>query len=559
MGISMKLSLKTASPQALLYCFIVFYFLLNIFQAGFTGLTSDEGYYWYLSTHLEWGYYDHPPLLALLINLGRHIFSGELGVRFFNVLLMSLSLLFLVKVIDQKEKPKYFLYVMLISLPLLNYITFIVFPDTPLVAISIVYLYFYKKFLENHSMTSSLFMGLTLSAMLYSKYHAVLVPLFIILSNPKLLLDKKFYFSLGIALTLFMPHLYWQYSHNFVSFKYHLIGRSNGFAVNNLTDYLSVQMLVLGPSLIFVPFIYKTKNLFERALKFIILGTLAFFLFATLKGYVHFHWTSIALFPLIILGYTYYSDRKKKLFFILTIPMLLFVVFLRTYLVVKILPINTFNKVDYFHGRQKWAQDIKRVAGTRPVVFENALREAPLYSFYSGMQGIALYPGEDKKSQYEIWGVEDQLQGKDVIVSRDGERKGNVKIATRMGKDFYYMPLEGFASYQNIQISMDKSALQSKNTIRLEIINHRDCPLLFNNNGFGQKIKLICKVFTGGGAQDTTLIIRELSEHDSIAPHVSKIVEGEIPSMYMNRHYSLVFGFDDGVFSRSSNSIKYAL
>src|SRR5271157_3992211 len=112
--IKMKFALKSIPPQTLLYCFVAFYFFLNIFQAGFTGLTSDEGYYWYLSTHLDWGYYDHPPLLALLINLGRRLFSGELGVRFFNVLIMSAGLIFLAEVIGEKEKQKYFLYFMII-------------------------------------------------------------------------------------------------------------------------------------------------------------------------------------------------------------------------------------------------------------------------------------------------------------------------------------------------------------------------------------------------------------------------------------------------------------
>ena len=557
----MKFALKSIPPQTLLYCFVAFYFFLNIFQAGFTGLTSDEGYYWYLSTHLDWGYYDHPPLLALLINLGRRLFSGELGVRFFSVLIMSAGLIFLAEVIGEKEKQKSSLYFMIISMPLLNYITFIAFPDSPLVALSIIYLYFYKKFLEKHSTKASFFMGLALSAMLYSKYHAVLIPLFIIMSNPKLLLDKKYYCSLGIALALFMPHLYWQYKHDFVSFKYHLIGRSHGFALNNLTDFLSVQVLVLCPALIFVPFVYKTKNPFERSLKFVVLGTLTFFLCATLKGYVHFHWTSIVIFPLIILGYAYYSNQRKKMFFILTIPMLLFVVFFRTYLVVKILPMNTFNRVDYFHGRSLWADDIKKIAGTRPVVFENALREAPLYSFYSGMPSVALYPGGDKKSQYEIWGVEDKLQGKDVVVSRDIEFKGSSKISTRMGKEFNYIPLWNFRSYQNIKISLKTAALPLKPTdhFQLEIINHRDCPLTFNNNSLGQKIKLIGYVSSGNGAKDTFFIIREFSSRDTVALHATLRIEGEIPLRFRDRQARYSFGFDDGIFSPSVNSIKYAL
>ena len=81
------------------YHFILIWTLLNIFQSWTTELTSDEAYYWFYASNLEWGYYDHPPLLALLVKMGTFLLNGEIGVRLFNVLLMSAGLLFLFKII----------------------------------------------------------------------------------------------------------------------------------------------------------------------------------------------------------------------------------------------------------------------------------------------------------------------------------------------------------------------------------------------------------------------------------------------------------------------------
>ncbi len=548
------------TPKQIGFGFIAFYFLLNIFQATFTQLTSDEGYYWYLSTHLDWGYYDHPPMLGVLIYIGRHLFSGELGVRFVNVALMSVALVFLFRLLEKSGKLQSHLYLIILSLPLFNYISIVVFPDTPLVAFSMIYLYFYKKFIEKKDFVSALIMGIALSAMLYSKYHAVLMVFFVVLSNPALLRNKKFLVSLFITALLFLPHLYWQYAHDFVTVRYQLFGRSNAFDINFVTEYPSVQFLVLAPALVFVPFVYKTKDLFERALKFIVIGTIVFFGAATLKGYVQFHWTSIVLFPIIILGYTYFTTKKKKLFVWLSIPLLLFVFFLRAYLALKILPVNTFNHVDYFHGRDVWAHDIKTIAGDNPVVFEHQLREAPLYGFYAEEPSIAIYGNDDKKTQYQIWNVEDQFQGKDVVIIKDGGNKKCIKLATGMGKDVYYISCPHFSSYQNIRVNL-KSApmpIDSGYRVTVEIVNHRNKALLFEKNKFGDGPALVCNCSSVALKKDTTFAIRLMTPQDSVAPFSSRTIEAIIPFKGWVGNKSIAFGFDDFILQSSINSKKYS-
>jgi 4-amino-4-deoxy-L-arabinose transferase-like glycosyltransferase len=63
---------------------------VNLIQATFTGLLHDEAYYWVWSKHLDWGYFDHPPMIALLIKAGTIIGDTELGVRLIFVILSPL-------------------------------------------------------------------------------------------------------------------------------------------------------------------------------------------------------------------------------------------------------------------------------------------------------------------------------------------------------------------------------------------------------------------------------------------------------------------------------------
>src|SRR3981189_3594988 len=55
---------------------------LRLVAAAGPPLTFDEAYYWMWSKHLAFGYYDHPPMVALVIRAGTLIAGDtELGVR----------------------------------------------------------------------------------------------------------------------------------------------------------------------------------------------------------------------------------------------------------------------------------------------------------------------------------------------------------------------------------------------------------------------------------------------------------------------------------------------
>ena len=65
----------------------------------FSELANDEAYYHMFAENLAWGYFDHPPMTALLVWLGEHLFGGELGVRFFFTVLQPLYLYILWRII----------------------------------------------------------------------------------------------------------------------------------------------------------------------------------------------------------------------------------------------------------------------------------------------------------------------------------------------------------------------------------------------------------------------------------------------------------------------------
>jgi len=55
--------------------------LLALLQSASTELIADEAYYWVYSRFPAWGYFDHPPMIALMIKWGYALFQNEVGVR----------------------------------------------------------------------------------------------------------------------------------------------------------------------------------------------------------------------------------------------------------------------------------------------------------------------------------------------------------------------------------------------------------------------------------------------------------------------------------------------
>src|SRR6266513_1266299 len=180
---------------------------LGLIQSGLTELQDDEAYYWVYSKYLAWGYFDHPPMIAVLIKMGYAIFPNELGVRLFPLLLNVLSLAIIEKLISKKN-PLLF-YTIVLSIAVLQLTGFIAVPDIPLIFFTALFFWCYKKFVDKLSLSNTLLLGVSIALLFYSKYHAVLIVFFTLLSNIKLFTKYQTWLAGIIALLLFALHLWW--------------------------------------------------------------------------------------------------------------------------------------------------------------------------------------------------------------------------------------------------------------------------------------------------------------------------------------------------------------
>jgi 4-amino-4-deoxy-L-arabinose transferase-like glycosyltransferase len=399
---------------------ILFYgiwLLLGLIQSGLTELQDDEAYYWVYSQYLDWGYFDHPPMIGLLVKMGYAIFPNELGVRLFPLLLNIFSLVLIEKLIDKKN-PLLF-YSIALSIAVIQVTGFLAVPDIPLIFFTALFFWCYKRFVADYSLANTFLLGLSVAFLFYSKYHAVLLVLFVLLSNFKLFTKYQVYLAGIFALLLFAPHLWWQYQHDWVSFRYHLFESNvNAYKPSFTFDYIIGQLLLPGPiaGFILLPaaFLYQPKNEVEKALRYSMIGFYLFFLVSSFRGKVEGNWTSPALVSLIVLSHQFLNDKikwQKILVKLLPITLLL-VLFARVVMIADILPVKEI-KLRY-HAWKSWPGEMKQKTMNLPVVFSNSYQRASKYWFYSGQPTYSLNLYKERKNNFNYWPLEDSLLGKPV-------------------------------------------------------------------------------------------------------------------------------------------------
>jgi len=397
------------------------WFLLNLLQAVFTEIISDEAYYMVYGQHLAWGYFDHPPAVAFLAHVSSLLFRGNLGIRFMTVFIQPFCLLFIWRTIDDKEAGtgRVLVFFMLAaSISLFAAYGFYTTPDSPLLFFTAFFLWAYRKFLNKSDFHVVLLLSFAMAGLLYSKYHGILVITFIIISKPRLLTSAPFIKALCFASLIFTPHIWWQIANNFPSLRFHLVDRAQGISWDNFIEYIPNQLAAFNP-VVFGAAIYimvheRGRDDFERGLIFVIVGFLVFFGLSAARMHVEPQWTIAASIPLIILLYDrcFRSARLKLLLVRSLLPVLVLIFIARLVLMTDLNIVKDLG----FAGKKDKYQFIGTVAGSAPVIFTGSYQDPSLYSFFTGREGLPLSSLFTRKTQYDLLKMECALQNKSVFV-----------------------------------------------------------------------------------------------------------------------------------------------
>src|SRR6195952_4433923 len=283
--------------------------VLRLVSAAYTPLTFDEAYYWTWSKHLAAGYYDHPPMVAILIRLGTLIAGDtEFGVRLVSILLalpMSFAVYRTAEILFGGRRVAATATILLNVTLIAAVGTLIVTPDAPLLVASSFVLFCLAKVLATGRGVWWLAVGAAVGAALLSKYTALLFgPAILIwlVSVPKLrrwLTSPWLYLGGLVALALFSPVILWNADHHWVSFiKQMGRARIEDFRPVFIAELIPTQIAfatplvwILGVMGLYVMFQRRAGALAARALVSTMFWTIvAYFIWHSLHARVEANW-----------------------------------------------------------------------------------------------------------------------------------------------------------------------------------------------------------------------------------------------------------------------------
>lgn len=450
---------NTKNVDLFLIILLLSWWILNLIQAAFTGLANDEAYYWLFARDLDWGYFDHPPMTALLVKLGDFL-GGEFGIRLFSTILQPLYLYILWMLIrpESATRKDALLFVLIcFAMPILQLYGFVAVPDAPLMMFSILFLWAYNRFCKSDSWGDMFLLGISMVLLAYSKYHGALVVIFTILSNIRILLNPKFYLSGLIALALYMPHFIWQHNHDWASFHYHLLGRNGYFRWNYLLEFWLNLLLIFNP--LYFPLYFKGANKgryadapVQRALYTITIGFITFFTLSSFRGYVQPQWVIPITFGLIMIIFGWARDKERVSRYVMRVGYFMVGLMLIVRLVVIFNPFNI--KFEIFNNESSYAA-IGEVADDRPVIFRGQYWVASKYKYYTGNEAYC-QPNINYRTSHWMFRDDDRrAAGKEVIVEvYEGSRNAEGMIKLDNGKTFSWVTISDFRPVREVDIDI---------------------------------------------------------------------------------------------------------
>ena len=329
--------------------------LLVHFIFGFIlGLSVDEAHYALYGLHPDWSYFDHPPLVGWLQILPAQLHWADGWMRLVPEFIWFLSLLLNIQVCQYilknqhnsfsftSPKPAIFWTICISCLsPILHVLGVALLPDTILLilvpAMVLATLSLHHELSERHprDLFQWIILGLILGFSGLSKYtsifFAICIPLCLISWHGlKIFRRPGLYLCLLIALVLISPILYWNFKHEWISFKYQFGHGTGGewhikrvlvFFLNQIVSY---GLLIPLGMIWFLKTRSKETNLI---FSFFLVPLLIFAYFSGGGGSLP-HWTApawVALIPFAGIGIANAFDLHRKLLIRMLIGLQVFI------------------------------------------------------------------------------------------------------------------------------------------------------------------------------------------------------------------------------------------
>lgn len=233
--------------------------LLQLLVAGRYGIFRDELYYLACSEHLDWGYVDQPPLIAVVAWFARHVFGNSLvGLRFLPALAGAALVWLTGRLAREMGGDRFaqgFAALAVLASPVFlifhHWLTMNAFE--PLLWVGGAWCV--VRAINTARANYWLWFGVTIGVGMQTKYSVVFFALGIVAglllsSDRRFLLSKWIWLGAVAALLIFLPNLIWLIHHDFPFLELmNNIRHSGRDVVRGPLAFIADQAMIMNPIL----------------------------------------------------------------------------------------------------------------------------------------------------------------------------------------------------------------------------------------------------------------------------------------------------------------------
>lgn len=218
------------STHVLLLIFTLF--IVRLIAAAFIEIGNDEAYYWFYTQHLQWNYFDHPPMVALLgriFTLNLSLQGQEVFVRLGSIATCALSTWFLYRAVALLHSDRAGWYAaILYNASFYSGIVagLLIMPDSPQMLFWTFCLWMMARILvDDQKWINWILFGLSAGLCIMSKIHGVFIwsglGLYTLFQKREWLLRPQFYLALLLTILIASPILLWNLQNDFATYRFH--------------------------------------------------------------------------------------------------------------------------------------------------------------------------------------------------------------------------------------------------------------------------------------------------------------------------------------------------
>lgn len=284
--------------------------LIKLGLAYFLPMSGDEAYFIIWAKHLDFGYYDHPPMVGWILYLLRFIGHGELLMRLPAVLFSSVigMLIFRLLMPYGEERAAWVAVIFLLSPVTLMDV--LITTDTPLILFVFLSVYALVRALQRDSRVWYALSGAAMGLAFLSKYFAVLLGLAYLAFFVFALSGKRRWSNFAIVLLAATPfvvlNVYWNYTHCWDNILFNLYNRNTGarFSYRNVVLYLITTLYLMTPPVFYYAWRQRAvpkpvADIDMRLYGYAFVLPILVFLLLSLKKTIGLHWV-LAFYPFFI-------------------------------------------------------------------------------------------------------------------------------------------------------------------------------------------------------------------------------------------------------------------